>query len=52
MVINLFIRLYLEQNEKIIEIQIRTKSMDRLAEVGIAAHWIYKEQGHRNQTYC
>ena len=34
-------------NENIIEVQIRTKTMDRLAEVGIAAHWIYKESGHK-----
>ncbi|MDR3259153.1 MAG: bifunctional (p)ppGpp synthetase/guanosine-3',5'-bis(diphosphate) 3'-pyrophosphohydrolase, partial [Fusobacteriaceae bacterium] len=33
---------------KFIEIQIRTEEMDKVAEEGIAAHWLYKE--NRNAT--
>ncbi|MDP6570881.1 MAG: bifunctional (p)ppGpp synthetase/guanosine-3',5'-bis(diphosphate) 3'-pyrophosphohydrolase [Candidatus Marinimicrobia bacterium] len=33
---------------KMVEVQIRTKEMDRTAEIGVAAHWVYKEQGSVN----
>ncbi|XMB87249.1 bifunctional (p)ppGpp synthetase/guanosine-3',5'-bis(diphosphate) 3'-pyrophosphohydrolase [Mycoplasmatota bacterium WC44] len=33
----------LTDNGKIFEVQVRTEEMDRVAEIGIAAHWSYKE---------
>lgn len=33
-----------------VEVQIRTEEMDHLADKGIAAHWIYKENGEKSNS--
>ncbi len=33
-----------------IEVQIRTREMDQIAEQGIAAHWLYKSEGYVSDT--
>lgn len=40
----------LAENKRPIEIQIRTKDMHHYNEYGIAAHWIYKDKGHKTSS--
>lgn len=41
----------LGENNRPIEVQIRTQQMHHYNEYGVAAHWIYKDKGHKASSF-
>lgn len=41
----------LAENNRPVEVQIRTQQMHHFNEYGVAAHWIYKDKGHKASNF-
>lgn len=41
----------LAENNRPVEVQIRTNQMHHFNEYGVAAHWIYKDKGHKSTNF-
>ncbi len=41
----------LAENNRPVEVQIRTHTMHHFNEYGVAAHWIYKDKGHKASSF-
>lgn len=41
----------LADNNRPVEVQIRTQKMHHFNEYGVAAHWIYKDKGHKTSSF-
>ena len=41
----------LAENNRPVEVQIRTQAMHHFNEYGVAAHWIYKDKGHKASNF-